>query len=105
MYPAPTGINNEIMASGMPSKRLAVQESFPRVARAGTRTAADGIQKNLFTLPKLAFLRAVECIIAASIANLHASKYCCAHYDQSLFRLITVARSGDRKSTRLNSSH
>src|SRR2546430_11476974 len=78
MYAAPIGMNNEIMESGTPSAVLAVHERFPRVASAGTKTSAAGIQVCLFTLPIFVFLRSAGFIIAASVADLHASKISCA---------------------------
>src|SRR5260370_41210442 len=88
IYAASMGMNNEIIASCAPSNMLLVQESFPSVASAGTSTSATGIQVYLLTPPTFDFCRAVELVIAPSVADLHASKKRRAHHDQSLLRFV-----------------
>src|ERR1700758_38687 len=83
-------MNNEIIASGTPINMLPVQERCPSVASSGTNTTATGIQEYLLTPPTFDFCRAVELVIALSVADLHASKNCRAHHDQGLLRLVRI---------------
>src|SRR5438552_460272 len=91
-YPAAIGMNNENIASGTPIKMLVVHGRLPSVARNTQRTRAIGTQVYLLTRPRYGFRRPAGFIIEASIADLHSSKYRRAHHDQSLLRLVRVAR-------------
>src|SRR6266403_26767 len=90
IYAASIGMNNEIIASGAPSNMLPVQERCPSVASSGTNTSATGIQEYLLTPPTFDFCRAVELVIALSVADLHASKNRRAHHDQGSLRLVRI---------------
>src|SRR5260370_16438884 len=90
IYAASIGMNNEIIARGAPSNMLVVQERFPNVASAGIRTSATGIQVYLFTLPVFDFCRSAELVIAASVADLYATKNCRAHHNQTFLGLIRL---------------
>src|SRR5437016_1130281 len=92
IYAASIGMNNEIIASGAPSTMLLVQESFPSVANAGIKTSATGIQVYLFTPPTFDFCRSAELVMAASVADLHASKNRRTHHNQSFLRLVCANR-------------
>src|SRR4030095_14294794 len=85
-------MNSETSASGSPSSVLIVHGSLPRVAKAGTRISATDTQLCLLT-PAIGFRRSAAFIIAASVADLHASKYGHTHHDQGLFRFVRIARS------------
>src|SRR6266700_2445717 len=91
-YPAAIGMNSENIASGTPIKMLVVHGRLPSVARNTQRTSAIGTQVYLLTRPRYGFRRPAGSIIEASIADLHSSKYRRAHHDQSLLRLVRVAR-------------
>src|SRR5258708_14332436 len=92
IYPASTGISSESMARGTPRKMLAVHESWPSVLSAGISTIATGIQVYLLTRPKVDFVLSAELFKAASIADLHSSKYRHAYHYQCLFWFVRIDR-------------
>src|SRR6266568_4367915 len=91
-YPAAIGMNSENIASGTPIKMLVVHGRLPSVVKNTQRTTAIGTQVYLLTRPRYGFRRPAGFIIEASVADLHSSKYRRAHHDQSLLRLVRVAR-------------
>src|SRR5579859_340778 len=91
------------MASGAPSRMLALHDSFPTIASAGIKTSATGTQANLFTRPRYDFRRFAASLIAGSVADLHAPKHRHAQHDQGFLRFIRIHRPGVTRRIRKSS--
>src|ERR1043166_4964661 len=85
-------MNREPRASGTPRATLWVQERWPRVRRAGTKTAATATHSCRWTRPGKNLRRLAASAMAASVADLHPSEQGRAEHHQGLLGLVGIDR-------------
>src|SRR5690242_7181026 len=100
MYPAASGMKRENIAMGIPNAALSTHDRLPSVASAGTKRAATPTHSYLLVRPGKDLRSFAESAIAASVADLHASKQRRAENYQSLFRFVRVRRRRESRRIR-----